>query len=57
MSVSRALLEEIRKDEGLRRELAEELVPEVLRHKGMRRLMLMAISKEMATKDDLERLR
>jgi hypothetical protein len=26
-SVARALLEEIRKEEGLRRELAEELVP------------------------------
>jgi hypothetical protein len=27
MSVARALLEEIRKEEGLRRELAEEFVP------------------------------
>jgi hypothetical protein len=57
MSVARALLEELRRDEGLKRELAEEIVPEALRHKELRRVVLMSISREMATKEDLERLK
>jgi hypothetical protein len=57
MSTGRQLLEELRKDEELRRALAEELLPEALRHRELRRAMLIAISREMATKDDIESLR
>ena len=57
MSTGRQLLDELRRDEELRRALAEELLPEALRHRELRRVMLIAISKEMATKDDIESLR
>ncbi|NAZ25809.1 MAG: hypothetical protein GU357_08645 [Thermofilum sp.] len=53
MSVGRQLLEELRRDEELRRMLAEELIPEALRHRELRRTMLVALSREMATKDDI----
>jgi hypothetical protein len=56
MSTGRQLLEELRKDEELRRALAEELLPEALRHRELRKAMLIAISREMATKDDVEGL-
>jgi hypothetical protein len=57
MSTGRQLLEELRRDEELRRALAEELLPEALRHRELRRAMLIAISREMATKDDVEGLK
>ncbi len=57
MSTARKLLEELRGDEGLRRELAEELLPEVLRSKELRRIILVALYKEIATKEDIESLR
>jgi len=57
MSTGRQLLEELRRDEELRRALAEELLPEALRHRELRRAMLIAISREMATKDDMEGLK
>jgi PAS domain-containing protein len=57
MSTGKQLLEEIRRDEELRRALAEELLPEALRYRELRRIMLLAISREMATKDDIEALR
>jgi hypothetical protein len=57
MSTGKQLLEELRRDEELRRALAEELLPEALRHRELRRIMLLAISREMATKDDIEALR
>jgi len=57
MSTGRQLLEELRRDEELRRALAEELLPEALRHRELRRAMLIAISREMATKEDVEGLR
>lgn len=57
MSTGRQLLEELRRDEELRRALAEELLPEALRHRELRRAMLIAISREMATKEDVEALR
>jgi chromosome segregation ATPase len=57
MSTGRQLLEELRRDEELRRALAEELLPEALRRRELRRAMLIAISREMATKEDLEKLR
>jgi hypothetical protein len=57
MSTGKQLLEELRKDEELKRALAEELLPEALRHRELRRAMLIAISREMATKDDVESLR
>ena len=57
MSTGRQLLEELRRDEELRRALAEELLPEALRHRELRRVMLLAISREIATKDDIESLR
>jgi len=50
-------LEELRKDEDLRRALAEELLPETLRHRELRRTILLALSKEMATKEDIDNLR
>jgi predicted nucleic acid-binding Zn-ribbon protein len=53
VSVGRQLLEELRRDEELRRMLAEELIPEALRHRELRRTMLVALSREMATKDDI----
>jgi hypothetical protein len=34
MSTGRQLLDELRRDEELRRALAEELLPEALRHRG-----------------------
>jgi hypothetical protein len=57
MSTGKQLLEELRRDEELRRALAEELLPEALRHRELRRAMLIAISREMATKDDVESLK
>jgi chromosome segregation ATPase len=57
MSVGRQLLEELRRDEELRRALAEELLPEALRHRELRRAMLVALSREIATKEDIENLR
>ncbi|NHV96183.1 MAG: DUF1640 domain-containing protein [Thaumarchaeota archaeon] len=57
MSTGRQLLEELRRDEELRRALAEELIPEALRNRQLRRAMLLAVSKEMATKDDIEGLK
>lgn len=53
VSVGRQLLEELRRDEELRRMLAEELIPEALRYRELRRTMLVALSREMATKDDI----
>jgi uncharacterized protein YPO0396 len=57
MSTGRQLLDELRRDEELRRALAEELLPEALRHRELRRAMLLAIAREMATKDDIESFR
>ena len=57
MSTGKELLEELRKDEELRRALAEELLPEALRHRELRKTLLIAISKEMVTKEDIEKLR
>jgi septal ring factor EnvC (AmiA/AmiB activator) len=57
MSVERQLLEELRRDEELRRAPAEELLPEALRHRELRRAMLVALSREVATKEDVENLR
>ena len=57
MSIGRQLLEELRSDEGLRRALAEELLPEALRHRELRRAVLVALSREIATKEDIESLR
>jgi hypothetical protein len=57
MSIGRQLLEELRSDEGLRRALAEELLPETLRHRELRKAMLLALSREMATKKDIEELK
>ncbi|MCC5998255.1 MAG: hypothetical protein LM573_04190 [Thermofilum sp.] len=57
MSIARQLLEELRSDEGLRRALAEELLPEALRHRELRKAMLLALSREMATKEDIEELK
>ena len=57
MSTGRQLLDELRKDDELRRALAEELLPEALRHRELRKTLLIAISKEMATKEDIEKLR
>lgn len=54
VSVGRQLLEELRNDEELRKMLAEELIPEALRHRELRRAMLIALSREMATKEDIE---
>jgi hypothetical protein len=57
MSLGRQLLEELRRDEELRRALAEELLPEALRHRELRRAVLVALSREIATKEDIESLR
>jgi len=57
MSIGRQLLDELRRDEELRRALAEELLPEALRNRELRRIMLLAVSREMATKDDIESLK
>ena len=50
-------MEELRRDEELRRALAEKLLPEALRHRELRRAMLVALSREVATKEDIEKLR
>jgi len=54
VSVGRQLLEGLRRDEELRRMLAEELLPEALRHGELRRVMLVALSREIAVKGDVE---
>jgi hypothetical protein len=54
MSVGRQLLEELRRDEELRRALAEGLLPEALRYRELRRAVLVALSREIATKEDRE---
>ena len=50
-------MEELRRDEELRRALAGELLPEALRHRELRRAMLLALSREVATKEDIEELK
>ncbi|AJB41858.1 hypothetical protein TCARB_0806 [Thermofilum adornatum 1505] len=50
VSVGRQLLEELRRDEELRRMLAEELIPEALRHRELRRTMLVALSRRWQRK-------
>jgi len=50
-------LEELRRDEELRRALAEELLPEALRYRELRKAMLLALSREVATKEDIEELK
>ena len=57
MSIGRQLLEELRRDEELRGNLAEELLPEALRNRELRKAMLLALSREMATKEDIEELK
>jgi len=57
MSIGKQLLDELRKDGELRKALAEELLPETLRYRALRKTMLLALSREMATKDDIENLR
>ncbi len=57
MSVGRQLLEELRRDEELRRALAGELLPEVLRYRELRKAILLALSREVATKEDIEELK
>jgi len=37
--------------------LAEELIPEALRHRELRRAILDALSREMAAKEDIENLK
>jgi hypothetical protein len=37
--------------------LAEELLPEALRHRELRKAMLLALSREVATKEDIEELK
>ena len=50
-------MEELRRDEELRRALAEELLPEALRYRELRKAMLLALSREVATKEDIEELK
>lgn len=57
MSIGRQLLEELRKDESLREALADELLPEALKRRDLRKSMLLALSREMSTKEDIENLR
>ncbi|MFZ8855369.1 MAG: hypothetical protein ACO2OQ_04315 [Thermofilaceae archaeon] len=37
--------------------MAEELLPEALRHRELRKAMLLALSREVATKEDIEELK
>ncbi|MEM2193513.1 MAG: hypothetical protein QW534_05255 [Candidatus Methanomethylicia archaeon] len=57
MSVGRQLLEELRRDEDLRKALSDELIPEVFKRRDLRKAILIAISREIATKEDIEALR
>ncbi|MEM2403970.1 MAG: hypothetical protein QXX13_00750 [Candidatus Methanomethylicia archaeon] len=57
MSIGRQLLEELRRDESLREALADELLPEALKRRDLRKSMLLALSREMSTKEDIENLR
>ena len=57
LSVGRALLEEIRRDEALRRELALELAAEIAGSPEARLAVLEAVLREVATKQDLEKTR
>jgi len=57
LSVGRALLEEIRRDEALRRELALELAAEIAGSPEARLAILEAVLREVATKQDLEKTR
>ena len=57
MSVGRQLLEELRRDEDLRKALSDELIPEAFKRRDLRKAILIAISREIATKEDIEALR
>jgi hypothetical protein len=56
MSVAEKLLEELRKDEKLKKEIALELLPEILASKEARLAITRAIIKEVTTKDDIKTL-
>jgi hypothetical protein len=51
------LVDELRRDEELRKALSEELLAEALSRKEWRRAALLAVLKEAATKDDIRELR
>ncbi|RLE56054.1 MAG: hypothetical protein DRJ40_06500 [Thermoprotei archaeon] len=57
MSIAEKLLEELRAREDLRRALAEELLPEIVRNRRLRTIILASISREVATKEDIRELR
>jgi hypothetical protein len=51
------LVDELRRDEELRKALSEELLAEALSRKEWRRTALLAVLKEAVTKDDIRELR
>lgn len=57
MSIAESLLRELREREDLRRALAEELLPELLRHRRLRLAVLTALYRDIATKDDVRGIR
>jgi len=57
LSIAEKLLEELRAREDLRRALAEELLPEIVRNRRLRTIILASISREVATKEDIRELR
>ncbi len=56
-SLARQLIEELRSDEELRRELAEELLPEIAKNRRLRLAIIASIYRDLATKEDLEDLK
>ena len=50
LSIAEKLLEELRAREDLRRALAEELLPEIVRNRRLRTIIVASISREVATK-------
>lgn len=57
MSIAESLLRELREREDLRRALAEELLPELLRHRRLRLAVLTALYRDIATKDEVRGIR
>ena len=57
LSITEKLLEELRTREDLRKALAEELLPEIIRDRKLRTIIVTSISREVATKEDVKELR
>jgi hypothetical protein len=55
LSIARQLIEELSGDEEARSMLVEQLITHIVKDRRVRRLMLTAIVRDIATRDDVRR--